>query len=155
MNEEIDKSVMDSIYELDEAIEEAMIREEELEDKGVRDEKYPLPKIIQDWVNVGSEYSKYNEFPLTMCYFNIMGQIIKDFIQIPLGANRLDTRLHFIWLQTARTGKSATWKLMNTTLQGTYKNINALKLNEDEDIKNRLSNFDIFDISVYTSAAYL
>ena len=156
MDEEINKNIMDSIYELDEAIEEAMIREEELEDKGVRDEEYPLPQIIQDWVNVGSEYSKYNEFPLTMCYFNILGQIVKDFIQIPLGANRLDTRLHFIWLQTARTGKSALWKLMNYSLQGTYKNINALILNEDdEEIKSKLSNFDIFDISVYTSAALI
>jgi len=149
MDEEINKNIMDSIYELDEVIEEAMVREDELEDKGVRDEKYPLSDIIQDWVKVGSEYSRYNTFPLTMCYFNIMGQIVKDFIQIPHGANRLDSRLHFVWLQTARTGKSATWKLMNTTLQGVYKNINNIA------IANNLDTFDTFDISVYTSAGLI
>ena len=122
---------------------------EDNEDKGPRDENYPLPDIIKEWITVGSEYSRYNRFPLTMCYFNIMGQIVKDFIQIPHGANRLDSRLHFVWLQTARTGKSATWKLMNTTLQGVYENINK------KAIKNNLNTFDTFDISVYTSAALI
>ena len=122
---------------------------EDNEDKGPRDENYPLPDIIKEWITVGSEYSRYNRFPLTMCYFNIMGQIVKDFIQIPHGANRLDSRLHFVWLQTARTGKSATWKLMNTTLQGVYENINK------KAIKNNLNTFDTFDISVYTSAGLI
>jgi len=140
MKEEIDDELIDTLYEAS---------NEDDEDKGPRKEKYPLPPIIKDWIKVGSEYSRYNKFPLTMCYFNIMGQIVKDFIQIPHGANRLDSRLHFVWLQTARTGKSATWKLMNTTLQGVYKNINNIA------IANNLDTFDTFDISVYTSAGLI
>jgi len=140
MKEEIDDELIDTLYEAS---------NEDDEDKGPRKEKYPLPPIIKDWIKVGSEYSRYNKFPLTMCYFNIMGQIVKDFIQIPHGANRLDSRLHFVWLQTARTGKSATWKLMNTTLQGVYENINNIA------IANNLDTFDTFDISVYTSAGLI
>jgi hypothetical protein len=120
--------------------------------KGPDKKDYPLPKIVDKWVKAGSEYSKHNEFPLKMCYFNIMGQVLKDFITIPIGANRLDTRFHFIWLQTARTGKSAVWRFMDGTLKGTYEQINALKLNEDIEI---IQDNDVFDISVYTSAALI
>ena len=125
------------------------------EEGGVREEEYPLPDIIQKWIDVGANYSKYNEFPLQMCYFNIMGQVVKDFIQIPQGSNRKDSRLHFIWLQTARTGKSAVWAYMNATLTGVYKKINKVRLDDKHKEFKELKENDIFDISVYTSAALI
>jgi len=140
--------------------------------KGPDKKDYPLPEMVDKWVKAGSEYSKHNEFPLKMCYFNIMGQVLKDFVTIPIGANRLDTRFHFIWLQTARTGKSAVWKFMDGTLKGVYEQINKLKLNEETvtikeiddngnetektiEIREIIQDNDVFDISVYTSAALI
>ena len=139
--------------------DEDMYEEYEVEDitpKGPDKEEYPLPEIIQDWIDTGSNYSKHNTFPLTMCYFNIMGQVVKDFIQIPQGSNRKDSRLHFIWLQTARTGKSAVWSFMNATLTGVYDKINAIRLDDNHiAFEEQLKKNDIFDISVYTSAALI
>jgi hypothetical protein len=154
--------------------EEDMYEEYEIEDttpKGPDDKKEELPDIIINWVNTGSNYSKYNEFPLTLCYFNILGQVVKDLIYIPQGANLKDSRFHFIWLQTARTGKSAVWAFMNATLQKTYAKINGTitdgvnpnydkELPESEtnvkrlNIENLQAN-DIFDIKVYTSAGLI
>ena len=139
--------------------EEDMYEEYEVEDntpKGTDKDERKLPQIIQNWKETGAKYSKYNSFPLTMCYFNILGQITKDFIQIPNDGNKHDTRLHFIWLQTARTGKSAVWGFMNGVLQGTYDKINKVRLDNDHiEFKEQLKENDIFDISVYTSAALI
>jgi hypothetical protein len=146
MTEDIDEEMIDSIYD----------SYEDNTPKGPDKKEYPLPPIIKEWVKAGSEYSIHNEFPLKMCYFNIMGQVIKDFVVIPIGANRLDTRFHFVWLQTARTGKSAVWKFMDGTLKKVYKQINALKFNEDNsEIREIIQDNDVFDISVYTSAALI
>tara|TARA_Y100000310_G_scaffold335777_1_gene418669 strand:- start:593 stop:2131 length:1539 start_codon:yes stop_codon:yes gene_type:complete len=131
--------------------------------KGPDKEEYELPEIIQEWVKTGEKYSKYNEFPLKMCYFNILGQIAKDFVQIPNDGNKHDTRLHFIWLQTARTGKSAVWGFMNGVLQGTYTKINAhrenalkdLSTEEQKKLEKYLKKNNIFGITVYTSAALI
>lgn len=104
---------------------EAIYGKEIEEDLEVSKEKYPLPKIVQEWVKEGSKFSYNNEFPLTMMYFLTLGQVVKDFIRIPVGANTLDTRVHFCWFQTARTGKTASWNFIKQVTDGLYGNING------------------------------
>jgi hypothetical protein len=94
-----------------------------------------------------------NEFPITMLYFTALGHILKDFIRIPVRASRLDTRVHFLWLQTPRTGKTAVWKFLKKVLDGTYMTINALNLDEDANLRADLSSFNIFSVKQYSDAA--
>ena len=150
---------------MDEDIEEKIIKEED-EKKAkaqLEEHDYQLPDMILKWIETGEKYSKYNEFPLTMCYYNILGQIVKDFVKIPNDGNHHDTRFHFVWLQTARTGKSAVWGFMNGVLQGTYAKINAMredtlkKLSTDgqKELEKYVKKNNIFDITVYTSASLI
>ncbi len=137
--DDIDEEAYEAIYGID--VEE------------ITQEQYPLPKIVQDWVEEGSKFSYYNEFPITMLYFVTLGQIVKDFISIPVGANTLDTRVHFAWFQTARTGKTAAWKFMKKILTGTF-----AKLNGDTQsiaIQNYMEGreLDVFGTLAYTDAS--
>ena len=150
---------------MDEDIEEKIIKEEDEKKAKAKLEEhdYQLPDMILKWIETGEKYSKYNEFPLTMCYYNILGQIVKDFVKIPNDGNHHDTRFHFVWLQTARTGKSAVWGFMNGVLQGTYAKINAMredtlkKLSTDgqKELEKYVKKNNIFDITVYTSASLI
>jgi hypothetical protein len=126
---------------------------EEIEYNEIIEENYPYPEIVQRWIKEGSNYSIENEFPITMLYFTALGNILKDFIRIPVRASRLDTRIHFLWLQTPRTGKTAAWKFLKKILGGTYNAINALNLNEEGNITDDLSSFDIFSVKQYSDAA--
>ena len=109
--DDIDEEAYEAIYGID--VEE------------ITQEQYPLPKIVQDWIEEGSKFSYYNEFTIMMLYFVALGQIVKDFIRIPVGANTLDTRVHLAWFQTARTGKTAAWKFMKKILTGTFAKLNG------------------------------
>lgn len=117
------------------------------------EEEYPLPKIIQDWLKEASNYSLYNEFPITMVYFNLLGQIMKDFISIPVWGNNLDSRIHFCWFQTQRTGKTALWKFYVKTLKSLYQRINALNHNVEGVIPSDLSEYTIFSVKEYSAAS--
>ena len=119
----------------------------------ITEEEYPMPKIVTDWVTEGTKFSYYNEFPIMMLYFVSLGQILKDFIRIPVGANTLDTRVHLAWFQTARTGKTAAWKFMKKILNGTF-----AKLNGDRQpiaIQDYMEgrSLDVFGTLAYTDAS--
>jgi len=128
---------------------------EEEPEMEVVSEEYPLPDIVQDWVNEGSNFTTHNDFALTMLYFNILGQIVKDFISIPVKGNRIDSRVHFVWMQTARTGKTAAWKFVKKTLNETYEMLNALNLSVTGDIDEDLSEFSVFSLKEYTEASLI
>ena len=124
-----------------------------IEDNEIIEENYPYPAIVQKWIKEGSNYSMENEFPITMLYFTALGHILKDFIRIPVRASRLDTRVHFLWLQTPRTGKTAVWKFLKKVLDGTYMTINAQNVDENGNIRADLSSYNIFSVKQYSDAA--
>ena len=108
---------------------EDKLREEKYEEfENTLEESYDLPKEVQEYVKDGNLFSIGNDLPLTFTYFVLLGQILKNFIRIPIRGIRLDPRFHFIWLQTARTGKTAVWKYLNSIMEKVYSGINDLNL---------------------------
>lgn len=114
------------------------------------EQDYELPKLVTDYVKVAGEYSIENEFPATVSFFMILGQILKDFYTIPVKAQRIDPRVHFAWFQTARTGKTAIWKMLESICNMVFKKINDG--NEDDE---KASKFDVFEIVEATDAAMI
>lgn len=130
------------------------------EDFEASKERYPLPAVVRDWVKEGSKYSKNNEFALTMLYFVALGQILKDFVRIPVDANVLDSRIHFTWFQTQRTGKTAAWKFIKKATDNAFHLINATEylteMNGPYNIETRHNGyFDTFSVHEYTDAALI
>ena len=94
---------------------------DDVPDIDIEKQDYELPKLVKDYVNVAKEYSIENEFPATISFFMILGQILKDFYTIPVKAQRIDPRVHFAWFQTARTGKTAIWKMLESICDMVFK----------------------------------
>jgi len=113
-------------------------------DVDIEKQDYELPKLVKDYVDVAKEYSIENEFPATITFFMILGQILKDFYTIPVKAQRIDPRVHFAWFQTARTGKTAIWKMLEAICDMVFGKIN------DDDEK-----FNTFEIVEATDAALI
>ena len=104
-----------------------------------------LPNLVRDWVETFGKVSRYNEFPATLAYFNILGEIIKDYVWIPYGYTMEDTRFHVAHIQTARSGKSVLNDFYSQIVEKTFEYINAVHGTE----------FDMFDIVDYTDAALI
>ena len=83
-----------------------------------------LPKRVQEWKDIVLTYSLYNDFPATLSYFCVLGQVLKDFIRIPIGPFSLDPRVQICWIQTSRTGKSAMFKFLEPVWSKTFELIN-------------------------------
>ena len=79
-----------------------------------------LPAIVRDFQASAVEVSHYNDIPAGICFFNILGQVVKDFITIPNGRNHEDTRIHFCWVQTSGTGKSTMWNFVGPVAKRTF-----------------------------------
>ena len=116
----------------------------DIPDVDIEKQDYELPKLVKDYVNVAKEYSIENEFPATITFFMILGQILKDFYTIPVKAQRIDPRVHLAWFQTARTGKTAIWKMLEAICDMVFDKIN------DDDKK-----FNTFEIVEATDAALI
>ena len=63
-----------------------------------------LPAVVREFQKSAIEVSHYNDIPAGISFFNILGQVVKDFVIIPNGRNHEDTRIHFCWVQTSGTG---------------------------------------------------
>ena len=83
-----------------------------------------LPKRVKDWEKEVLTYSLFNEFPAVLSYFCLLGQILKDFVRIPIGPFSLDPRVQVCWIQTSRTGKSAMFKFLEPVWSNTFELIN-------------------------------
>ena len=114
-------------------------------------ENYPLPKVVEDWITEASKYSNNNEFPISILYFVCLGQILKDFVRLPVDSSMLDCRIHFAWFQSQRSGKTAVWKFIKQILEGTFERINAHESIVNGDTKS----MDIFSVHEYTDAALI
>jgi len=102
-----------------------------------------LPKLVKDWVDTFLQVSRHNEFPAILSYFTMLGQVVKDMVQIPYGYVSEDTRIHVCWIQNARSGKS----VLNDFLSEIA--------NETWDLIEEYSGdiFTTFDIIEFTDAA--
>ena len=96
-----------------------------------------LPSIVRNWEKVCTTYSRYNNIPAIISYYTLLGDLVKNLIEIPFGATTTDTRVHFCWIQTARTGKTT---LLHNVLTGVSKSIYE-QLEADEYVNSKVVNF--------------
>jgi len=101
MNENIDDDWM-TTDEYDDSILDEMPIEEKTEI--VKGDK--LPELLEGWVKEATNVSHYNDIPAAMTGLVIIGQTVKQFVKIPIKASLVDSRIHFVWIQTSGTGKS-------------------------------------------------
>ena len=164
-DEIITKKVIEENY--DEPVnEEQEIFVEREKDENGKD----LPAIVEEYVKAAVQVSNGNYIPASISFFTILGQIVKDFIHIPYGQGREDTRIHFCWIQTSGTGKSTLWNFVGPVANKTFKMIN--KRSNDESLKMAhpplITNsaeptvpkemprtFDIFGLTDYTDAVLI
>tara|TARA_R110002051_G_scaffold2304_2_gene12186 strand:+ start:2265 stop:3827 length:1563 start_codon:yes stop_codon:yes gene_type:complete len=125
-----------------------------------------LPAVVEEFVEAAVKVSNNNHIPASIGFFTILGQVVKDFIHIPYGQGREDTRIHFCWIQTSGTGKSTLWNFIGPVSDRLFKKINAnpaskahppLYTNSSEetvlDIMPR--KFDTFGLTDYTDAVLI
>ena len=104
-----------------------------------------LPSVVQQYVKDGTKASNYNDVPVALSFYCLLGQLMKDMIAIPSGSNIDDCRLHFLWLQTSGTGKSTLTNWYIPIVKSTFEQIN----------RKHLSQFNIFDVTENTDAALI
>ena len=116
-------------------------------DNGMQEEitKVTLPAVAVSYTADAVKASNYNYTPATLSFFTMVGQLVKDMIAIPSGANIDDTRLQFLWLQTSGTGKSTLTNWYLPIVKEAFRLVNEKHGTE----------FDLFDITDYTDAALI
>lgn len=102
-----------------------------------------LPKVVLNFEKVATEYSRGNNVPAIITFYSILGDLVKDFTIVPFGKTKQDTRIHFLWIQTARTGKSTLIKYVLLPI------LNKLKKKLSKD---KYTNIDIMELNSYTVA---
>ena len=65
-----------------------------------------LPAVVRNWEKTAISYSRHNNIPSIIGFYSILGDLVKRFIEIPYGQTTTDTRIHYVWIQTARSGKT-------------------------------------------------
>jgi len=76
----------------------------EAEEQYVRE--IDLPAVVRNWEKTAISFSRHNNIPSILGFYSILGDLVKRFIEIPYGQTTTDTRLHYVWIQTARSGKT-------------------------------------------------
>tara|TARA_R100001163_G_C5065898_1_gene204017 strand:+ start:513 stop:1979 length:1467 start_codon:yes stop_codon:yes gene_type:complete len=117
-----------------------------------------LPRVVREFQKAAVEFSHYNDIPAGISFFNILGQVVKDFIQIGSGRNIEDSRIHFCWVQTSGTGKSTLWNFVGPVANGVFKKINAKGKHPSlvlEDRPTMPRTFDIFSLTDYTDSVLI
>ena len=71
-----------------------------------KEEEIKLPTIVQNWERVSVSYSRHNNIPAIITFYSLLGDLVKNFVEVPWGETSTDTRIHFCWIQTARSGKT-------------------------------------------------
>ena len=116
-----------------------------------------LPKVVRDFQSSAVEVSHYNDIPAGISFFNILGQVVKDFITIPNGRNHEDTRIHFCWVQTSGTGKSTMWNFVGPVANKTFQLINDSNKHPPFVRNNLPMNriFNTFGVTDYTDSVLI
>lgn len=154
--------------EVSEEVLDGQILEEQVtfSERATYDYGEGLPQVVEDYVEAAVKVSNGNYIPASISFFSILGQIVKDFIHIPYGQGREDTRIHFCWIQTSGTGKSTLWNFVGPVADRTFKKINnnplskkhpALITNSPEPtVPDEMPRkFDIFGLTDYTDAVLI
>jgi len=118
-----------------------------------------LPPLIAEWVEDCSKVSHNNEIPAAVICLLLLGQTVKDYVAIPTGTGiNEDTRLHFCWIQSSGTGKSAMMNFVLPISRKVWEGINDIEgyrphvsVPENEPYES----YDNFDVVEYTAAALL
>jgi hypothetical protein len=119
--------------------------------------KEKMPRVVEEWKNIALTVSHKNDIPAMMAFFVTLGQIVKDFIKIPRGANAEDSRVHFCWIQTSGTGKSTLWNFLGPVTKSLNAKINEFEGTAGSENSNvyRKAHYNIFDVVEYTDAALI
>ena len=110
---------------------------EEIQEENIQVSEQDLPAIVRNWEKVAISYSRYNNIPAIISYYNLLGDLVKNMVEIPFGPTTNDTRIHFCWIQTARTGKTT---LIMYVLTPVAKSIYE-DLHDDEYVDSDVVNF--------------
>ena len=84
-----------------------------------------LPPLLEEWVKEATNVSHYNDIPAAMTGLVLLGQMVKQFVKIPIKASLVDSRIHFVWIQTSGTGKSELMNFVIPVSEGLWDKINA------------------------------
>jgi len=103
-----------------------------------------LPAVVRNWEKVATSYSRYNNIPAIIGFYSLLGDLAKNMVEIPFGPTSTDTRVHFCWIQTARTGKTT---LISYVLNPVAKKV-FKTLEDDPYVDSKVLNF-----ADYTTAA--
>ena len=117
-----------------------------------------LPPLLEEWVKEATNVSHYNDIPAAMTGLVLLGQMVKQFVKIPIKASLVDSRIHFVWIQTSGTGKSELMNFVIPVSEGLWDKINAFEQyspHEQIDAYEKLQQFDNFDVVEYTDAALI
>jgi len=117
-----------------------------------------LPELLEGWVKEATNVSHYNDIPAAMTGLVLIGQMVKQFVKIPIKASLVDSRIHFVWIQTSGTGKSELMNFVIPVSEQLWDKINALEgylPHEQIDPYEKLQQFDNFDVVEYTDAALI
>ena len=117
-----------------------------------------LPPLLEEWVKEATNVSHHNDIPAAMTGLVLLGQMVKQFVKIPIKASLVDSRIHFVWIQTSGTGKSELMNFVIPVSEGLWDKINAyegFKRHEIIDLYEKLEQFDNFDVVEYTDAALI
>ena len=117
-----------------------------------------LPELLEGWVKAATNVSHYNDIPAAMTGLVLIGQMVKQFVKIPIKASLVDSRIHFVWIQTSGTGKSELMNFVIPVSKRLWDEINAYegyRPHEQIDPYEKLEQFDNFDVVEYTDAALI
>ena len=118
-----------------------------------------LPKLIDEFVTDCDKIVKYNSKPSALMFLTLLGQTVKDFVAIPNGTGfHEDSRLHFCWIQTSGTGKSALMNFVLPISEKIWQGINELEGYRPHELvpeHEPYEAYDNFDVVEYTAAALL
>ena len=103
-----------------------------------------LPQVVRHWEKTAISYSRHNNIPAIIGFYSILGDLVKRFIEIPYETTTTDTRIHYVWIQTARSGKTT---LVMYVLTPVAKKIYE-ELKDDPYIQS-----DVLNLADYTTAA--
>lgn len=84
-----------------------------------------LPSFIRRFQQDAVKVAFKNDIPAALSCFVILGQIVKDFVQIPNGRSIEDSRVHFCQIQTSGSGKTTLWAFLKPVTKLLFDKINA------------------------------
>ena len=120
-----------------------------------------LPSFIRRFQQDAVKVAFKNDIPAALSCFVLLGQICKDFVQIPNGRSIEDSRVHFCQIQTSGSGKSTLWNFVGPVSKKLFSLINEEgkhPLNgyvPDEEGFCSAKKFDLMSTTEYTDAALI